>query len=173
MWLFLANKPLGIVHWHAEIRRKLQILYTECSKKLTHIVTFSAPNVLNPLPSLNMHLIIKNALLRDQKFLNWRDLSIFKNAVLVLSSTTVPCLGNSAASWPYQNGMKSFFNSHTYFYAITQIVTKKTNNYYTYPFSLYAKGIIFKIIQPHYSWRRKCSRSRISTFAILRINEMS
>ena len=60
---FLANKPLGIVHWHAEIRRKLQILYTECSKKLTQIVTFSAPNVLNPLPSLNMHLIIKNALL--------------------------------------------------------------------------------------------------------------
>ena len=89
MWLFLANKPLGIVHWHAEIHRKLQILYTECSKKLTHIVTFSAPNVLNPLPSLNMHLIIKNALLWDQKFLNWRDLSIFKNAILVLSSTTV------------------------------------------------------------------------------------
>ena len=36
-----------------------------------------------------------------------------------------------------------------------------------------AKEIVFEIIQPHYSWRRKCSRSRISTFAILRINEMS
>ena len=92
MWLFLANKPLGIVHWHAEIRRKLLILCTECSKKLTQIVTFSDPNVLNPLSSLNMHLIIKNALLWDQKFLNWRDLSIFKNAVLILSSTTVQWL---------------------------------------------------------------------------------
>ena len=100
VWLFLANKPLGIVHWHAEIRRKLQILYTECSKKLTQIVTFSAPNVLNPLPSLNMHLIIKNALLWDQKFLNWRDLSIFKNAILVLSSTTVHCPLSTSKSSP-------------------------------------------------------------------------
>ena len=86
---FWANKSLGIFHWHAEIRRKLLILCTESSKIWHKIVTFSAPNVLNPLPSLNMHLIIKNALLWDQKFLNWRDLSIFKNAVLVLSSTTV------------------------------------------------------------------------------------
>ena len=34
---FLANKPLGIVHFHAEIRRKLLILCTESSKKLTQI----------------------------------------------------------------------------------------------------------------------------------------
>ena len=50
--IFVANKPVGIVHWHAEIRRKLLILCTECSKKLTQIVTFSAPNVLDPLPAL-------------------------------------------------------------------------------------------------------------------------
>jgi hypothetical protein len=30
---FFANKALGIVHWHAEIRRKLLILCTESSKK--------------------------------------------------------------------------------------------------------------------------------------------
>jgi hypothetical protein len=30
---------------------------------LTQIVTFSASNVLDPLPALNMHLIINNALL--------------------------------------------------------------------------------------------------------------
>ena len=50
-------------HWNAEIRRKLLILCTESSKKLTQIVTFIAPNVLDPLPALNMHLIINNALL--------------------------------------------------------------------------------------------------------------
>ena len=58
---FFANKPLGIVNWHAELRRKLLILCTESSKKWTQIVTFSAPNVLDPLPALNMHLIINNA----------------------------------------------------------------------------------------------------------------
>ena len=73
---FLANKPLGIVHWHAEIRRKMHILCTESSKKLTQIVTFSTPKVLDPLSALNLHLIINNALIWDQKLLNWRDWSI-------------------------------------------------------------------------------------------------
>ena len=86
---FLAKKSLCIVHWHAEIRRKLLILCSESSKKLSQIVTFSASNILDPLPGLNMHLIINNALLWYQKFLNWRGWSIFKNAVLVLRSTTV------------------------------------------------------------------------------------
>ena len=59
-------------------------------QKIWHkIVTFSAPNVLDPLPTLNMHLIINNALLWDQIFLNWRDLEIIKKAGLVLRPTTV------------------------------------------------------------------------------------
>ena len=56
------------------------------------------------------------------------------------------------------------------------IVAQKVNNYhipFLYVIRKLVKGIIFKIIQPLYPWRRKCSRSRISTFAILRINEMS
>jgi hypothetical protein len=38
-----------------------------------------------------MHLIINNALLWDQKVLNWRDLEIIKGAGLVLRPTTVQC----------------------------------------------------------------------------------
>ena len=56
------------------------------------------------------------------------------------------------------------------------IVAQKVNKYhisFLYVIRKLVKGIIFKIIQPLYPWRRKCSRSRISTFAILRINEMS
>ena len=37
---FLANKPLGIVHWHAEIRRKLVILCSGSSKNLTQNCPF-------------------------------------------------------------------------------------------------------------------------------------
>jgi len=88
---FLANKPLGIVHWHAEIRRKLLILCTERSKNLSWIVTFSAPNVTDPLPTLVMHLIINNALLWDHKIQNWRHLEIIKGAGIVLRPTTVHC----------------------------------------------------------------------------------
>ena len=38
-----------------------------------------------------MHLIIKNALLWDQKVLNWRDLEIIKGAGVVLRPTTAQC----------------------------------------------------------------------------------
>ena len=55
------------------------------------IVTFSAPNTLDPLSILKMHLIINNALLWDQKDLYWRDSEIIKGLGLVLSSTTVGC----------------------------------------------------------------------------------
>jgi hypothetical protein len=59
-------------------------------QKIWHkIVTFCAPNILDPLPTLNMHLIINNALLWDQKILYWRDLEIIKGAGLVLTPTTV------------------------------------------------------------------------------------
>ena len=58
------------------------------------IVTFSAPNILDPLPTLNMQLIIKNALLWDQKVLNWRDLEIIKGAGVVLRPTTVQCMAS-------------------------------------------------------------------------------
>ena len=80
---------MGIVHWHAEIRRKWLILCTESSKKLTQIVTFSAPNVLDPLPTLNLHLIINNDLLWDHKIQNLRDLEIIKGVGLVLRPTTL------------------------------------------------------------------------------------
>ena len=53
------------------------------------IVTFSAPNTLDPLSILKMHLIINIALLWDQKDLYWRDSEIIKGLGLVLSSTTV------------------------------------------------------------------------------------
>jgi hypothetical protein len=59
-------------------------------KKIGHkIVTLSAPNILDPLLTLNMHLIINNALLWDQKGLYWRDSEIIKGAGLVLRPTTV------------------------------------------------------------------------------------
>ena len=48
------------------------------------IITFCASNILDPLPRLNMHLIINNALLWDQKDLNWRDLEIIKGVGLIL-----------------------------------------------------------------------------------------
>ena len=51
-WIFLGKTSLGIVHYYAEICRKLLILCTESSKIWHKIVTFSAPNILDPLPTL-------------------------------------------------------------------------------------------------------------------------
>ena len=60
---FLANKPLGMVHWHPEISQKLVILSCETSKFWTHNGHFCTPNVLGPIPTISMHLILNKALL--------------------------------------------------------------------------------------------------------------
>ena len=44
-----------------------------------------------------MHLTINNALLWDQKVMNWRDLEIIKGAGLVLRPTSVQC--ESVCGW--------------------------------------------------------------------------
>ena len=63
-------------------------------QKIWHkIVTFSAPNVLDPLSTLNMHLIINNAFLWDQKSPELKRFWNNKKAGLVLRPTTVHCLG--------------------------------------------------------------------------------
>ena len=90
----LSDFFLQINHWALSVG--MQKYAEKCSfyvlkvQQIWHkIVTFSAPNILYPLSTLSMHLIINNALLWDQKDLYWRDLEIIKGLGLVLSSTTV------------------------------------------------------------------------------------
>ena len=81
-------------------------------QKIWHkIVTFSAPNILDPLLTLNMHLIINNALLWDQKGLYWRDSEIIKGAGLVLRPTTVPSWSCFLSFFHVQTSRQWYWNT--------------------------------------------------------------
>ena len=65
MRTFLANKPLGIFNWHAEMCQKLVILCSETSKFWGQNGHFSTRKVLNALLKLdNAILFIPMLILR-------------------------------------------------------------------------------------------------------------
>jgi hypothetical protein len=96
---------------HLALSISMQKYAENCSfyvLKVQKIVTFSAPNNLDPLLTLNMHLIINNALLWDQKVLYWRDSEIIKGAGLVLRPTTVQCRRRSFGLYLHKWGGLDF-----------------------------------------------------------------
>ena len=96
-------------------------------QKIWHkIVTFSAPNILDPLLTLNMHLIINNALLWDQKVLYWRDSEIIKGAGLVLRPTSVQCNGKKS------NVQASSFNLSPNFFSLNTCFSKEDFSLYSW-----------------------------------------